>query len=516
MAKTLINLHRDTKLLKLTIDNYRHIQHLEIPFDQYNVVGIFGTNGTCKTSILRIIQCLFQQDRVADLSCSNAKFNFSVKRFVSEQYRFVATLGHKVDSSGENFDIPYYYSEKESRWLPRHTRKPYRNVYYVGLSLVVPENEISKNRGTQKKQEQIYTTITNHQAEICTALNSILGNQFENFSTKQVGNTSHLILMKNGEPLSAADLSAGEQRLLKLLDYLYNASEYSLLLIDEIESTLHHSALKALMDIIVGQANSRHLQVIFTSHRHELFQREDIGIVSLFISNHQVCCAEGKIPACVEQLTGNFEKDYVIFVEDTLSEQIIKRLLYQRKKQTLVEVVQMGSYTKLFMAATTLYSMNKLSDNMLFILDGDVCKTEDEKKHQVDVYKTYGAAWPDDVKNEIISHFVEYKLSKPHPEEMIINILKSSTKDDQYIEQAKNIGSYTIPPDYVARMNEKAIKDRVHYDEKHYYIKELARLVDEQEISIAENNIVRLCSEETEQWNSLVENVVSWLDSKGL
>lgn len=522
---------KDTKSLnynwlqKLIIQNYSHIKSLTIDLEGNSVIGIFGANGTGKTSVLRLIQCLYQptKDSAQKLKSQNrVEYHNSVlgnfvKKSISTPFLCTADFSDSKLNAEKVNTLSYKYSEEQKRWTPRNESKPYRDVYYVGLSSCVPEKEERKNCGTKKRRKRFYISTTSNQDVISASIASILGNEFANFSLSK-GADNRLELYKNGTPLFVEDLSAGEQRLLRILDYLYTVPENSIILIDEIEQTLHPRALNTLVDIIIKVAENRKLQVIFTSHNLDLLSRTDIATYSLYITaNHDISIVKGSVPRCIEQLKGEFDADYVFFVEDDLSRCIIEYLLKETNLRKRVKIISVGSYTKLFMVATTLLTINKLTDKMVFILDGDVCKTEGERLKQLESWKTYGE-WNEDKKKRLLGQFVEYGLTTvgKNPEMLIYNHLCESKLQNAYVTAAKNIPSYTIPPQLAVRVNEKAIKDLIEYQKKHYHIEAIMKEVGETNKETAMRDIIMLCVQDSKFWNDLTANVRDWMNKNGL
>lgn len=61
-------------------------------------------------------------------------------------------------------------------------------------------------------------------------------------------------------------MGTGEQRTIKILEKVYSAEAYSLVLIDEIDLLLHISALQRLIRKLSEIATSKNLQIVFTTH----------------------------------------------------------------------------------------------------------------------------------------------------------------------------------------------------------------------------------------------------------
>ena len=103
------------------------------------------------------------------------------------------------------------------------------------------------------------------------------------------------INFKNGSQINVGDLSTGTQKFVKILHQFYtliiqlekNDSENKvggLILVDEIETSLHHSLVNFFKKFIYKIVKTRDIQMFFTSH--------DPYILSSYISNKQIFLIE--------------------------------------------------------------------------------------------------------------------------------------------------------------------------------------------------------------------------------
>lgn len=103
--------------------------------------------------------------------------------------------------------------------------------------------------------------------DIIRSASKIMNYAYEDYVKATCRKRKFKKMARNGQlRYSSLSMGAGEQRLFALLETLYSMPPYSLLLIDELDLTLHKSALAKLVDEMVKVANKRHLQIVFTTH----------------------------------------------------------------------------------------------------------------------------------------------------------------------------------------------------------------------------------------------------------
>ena len=376
-----MNNFSDQRLLSLHVENLKNLKNLEIDFLDKNVTAILGPNGNGKSTILHILACAFSP-------LDNGK---------GENYKFSEFFLPNTDATwnGSNLSINYSYKDSgvvhnvegreykktEVRWTPRYAYRFKREVYYIGIDKCVPMIE------SEKKQSKInYITQNLQSTEINTLLTKasyILNKTYTRFNNHQTSSKQFIGVEIAGLKYSALSMSAGEQKVFHILKTIYEAGKYSLILVDELDLLLHDLALKRLIEVIVERAEAKKLQVIFTTHRESVVERDDINIRHVYNSNEQTYCLNETKPDALIRLIGGPIRSVNIFVEDDLSKAIINRVASRLKLMKHIQVDRFGAAINCFTIAAGMFLSNNTLSNHYFVLDGDVYVSEENKKEQI-------------------------------------------------------------------------------------------------------------------------------------
>lgn len=349
-----------------------------------NVTGIFGVNGCGKSSILYAILCLFKPTD-ANSSRRNFKFSQFFTHTTHSNFKgssFKITHSFRVGAN-EQKNIERLYS-KVDRWKPRYDDRPQRDVYFIGIDTCVPEIEVEKsesliNFSTRNLIEQIENTIKSKAAYILNRTYSEYNKHRRNDRrTKEIIGVKH-----NNILYSSLSMGAGEQRVFKILDIVFRAPKYSLIIIDEIDLTLHTEALNRLIEVIVERASTDNIQIIFTSHREELTQRTDINVRHIHQVQNRTLCFNETNPDCIARLTGVPTRILEIFVEDDLASSTVQKVIGDLGIHRHCAVKKFGAMNNAFTLAIGLVLKNEDLSNTLILLDGDVERTHEEKKEKI-------------------------------------------------------------------------------------------------------------------------------------
>lgn len=442
------------RLEKLYFKRFRHLDGLEIDFTERNVTGIFGANGLGKSTILSVIRCLYQAvyhprkrgykvNAPSPIYSMNAPFGHL---FFGNQFSNYA--GSEIIVEFSNQTTGRYSLQLGRNWSPGTSAKPVCPVYYISMALCVPTGEANNSAASRKQRANQYRHILEKNAYLKTEFNKIFNNAIDIGTIPNPKNTDETIsITKGAQKIIFRDLSAGEQRVLRLLDVLYSAVNNSIVLIDEIELTLHPMALDRLIGILNHLAKERNLQIIFTSHSLELMSRKDIAICSLYSVGASIKCTQGYSQECMDLLQGkSSSKPITILMEDDMSLAIVMTLLQQMKKLNCVSRIKFGGYDTAFKLACALYKVNNLTEKMVFVLDGDVVITEVDRMKEI---KQSGMLEhiSDEDQCRIAQHFVQYAL--PDGEESIESyfynlIVSKEDETDSIVQAAKRITQYTL------------------------------------------------------------------------
>lgn len=406
-------------LQKLHIEKLRSLENIELSFcDNPNennvsginkkyVTGIFGMNGSGKTTLLQTIICLYRpkyhriggQDKLFEGATWNTKMSRFFKHIDGVLWgdsQFYAIYEHDLlKGNTRTFatkKIPFSKTTTgKKEWKPQQPQKFNRDIFYIPIQTSVPDIEfIAKDKSNVSYR---FSPTGQLSPDILLAASTITNIDYQ---TVEVGKTAgfpsyRVTKQVNGTTFRyhSFNMGAGEQRLFRILDILYNAPDYSLIAIDELDMTLHSAALRKLIDVIDLKAREKHFQVFFTSHRPELMDMPQVNSYYIMHRGDQTLCLDNPTADCYEELSGEQNKPLVIYLEDKFSKTITSKVLSDLNLIQRSNIMSVGTYhnciVMLYAAITQIHEKEIKSNpidadartaniikDYVAILDGDI------------------------------------------------------------------------------------------------------------------------------------------------
>ena len=467
----------------ITIHNLKHIRDLDLDFKGKGVTGIFGVNGCGKSSILHVLACFY---RSLNAGSENNYFTRFFKRVGDDAWK-----DSKITAvfTIEGVQKTIVYKKGDDRWEPRMSNKPKRDTYYIGIDSCVPaiEKEPLTRTSFHMTNRQ---SIDNHDSVIATFSN-IMCREYENAEREAFLKKHYTrVRLHNASTYTSLSMGAGEQRLLYIIELFYHAPEFSLILVDELDLTLHTLALQRLVSFIVRIAEEKHLQVVFTSHREELTRREDINVRHIWqpANVEESFCLNHTTPACICRLTGVMEKQFEVYVEDTLASNIVKEVLNDAGILSFTKVIIYGDAGNAFSIAAGLELQGQVDNNKLILLDGDVYTTEAERVRQM--RKKIGGTEEgrDVIRNHALSIIKQLRLPVgEQPEHYLWTILKTTQGE---------------LADYANIVDQ-------NQDDRHHYLYDVYQLQGEDMGTYCRNVVKAIKSNAA--WGGYVQEITDWI-----
>ncbi|PZD71580.1 hypothetical protein C1752_06200 [Acaryochloris thomasi RCC1774] len=256
--------------------------------------------------------------------------------------------------------------------------------------------------------------------------------------------------------------------------------------------------MKNLIKIISERAARYNLQVVFTTHRESIIELSDlINIRHIFGTSEKTLCFDETKPDAINRLTGTQPRLIEIFVEDDLAMAITKKVAGQLRISKHVSVQRFGAAINCFTVLSGLRLRGENCDNSIFVLDGDVYRTQEEQKIRIEAVLT-----GNDERSKLLreSSLAKIKcLNLPEntePEKYIHSIITGleETDDNEHneiIEVAKQIAAV---------------------DDSHKFVDDIIRRLDWNR-DVGLSKIIDLISS-TQEWANYVSSVNDWLISK--
>lgn len=354
----------------------------EIRFDEKPLTAILGPNGCGKSTILHALACCYQPME------GNAQTNWRFRDFLTPTTDSTwagssLTLLHSYrDAQAVFTNVKTSYSKAADRWVPRYETRPRRHIVFIGIKSCVP-----------KIEEETYTslisyaTTPHHDTDLIKAKMGIVFNrEYQELNIHQANSGRRYNgLALAGTRYSSLAMGAGEQRVLHILSIVFNAPKHALILVDEIDLLLHTAALKALLKIIYERASEKSLQVVFTTHREAVLDLTSIvSIKHIHTLSGKTYCFSNTKPDAMHRLTGEQQRPLEIFVEDDMARAIVENELLALQMKRISTVTKYGAATNCFtLAAGLLLKGNHNFSHQLFLLDGDLYVTDNERLERV-------------------------------------------------------------------------------------------------------------------------------------
>ena len=418
--------NRPQKLKKIEFSKLKNLENLHISFEDKQITAIFGTNGSGKSTILHALACLYQP--VKDSKRKDFKFpNFFIPTTLDLWNGSKFIIEYEMINGVDMLTNTKEYTKSSDRWRPRYQTRPRREVFYIGIDSCVPDMEIESRTSRIPLVPEAYTDAV-LAGKIKDNLSFIMHRDYDGFINCRNERKSYKGLVYNNIRYPSLYMGAGEQRIIKFLETVYSVPDYSLILIDELDLTLHTEALLRLMGVLNDECQKRNIQIVLTSHREELLSCDYINIRHLIndANGKTSICLERTTPDCIKRLTGECPKPLEILVEDDLAEALVRQILRECNIEQSCKVSQFGSKENSYRVGAGLLLRGETLENTLIVLDGDVDVTTAEKEDKINKVITGSDSRSHQRRATLLSKIKQFNLpANTKPEVFITGELKT-------------------------------------------------------------------------------------------
>ncbi|AGY57510.1 ATP-dependent nuclease [Gloeobacter kilaueensis] len=288
----------------------------------FPVCAVVGENGTGKSTFLKAAACAYEVERGKPLFPSDFFINTHWDRISGVRLSYSIRQGTSTSL--------YEIRKPTKRWIVPKERAR-RNILFYDISRTLPldasagyakiarlaVNEISSKVLTQDGKDQ---------------LSFILGRNYiqARFVTSDVDHRREIGLLERdfGE-ISQFHQGAGEDATLDLMSSLQAIPDTSLLLIDEVEASLHPKAQRRLVRFLLKLSRQKRVQIIMSTHSPYVLQELPVEARILLLpgreSTNIVYGASAEF--ALSHLDENVHPEMLVFVEDREAQILLREIL---------------------------------------------------------------------------------------------------------------------------------------------------------------------------------------------
>lgn len=486
-------------LKRIEIQTLKGLKDVTIDFTQRSLTAILGPNGSGKSTILHALCCV--NNPVANpfptVNHRLSEFFTPTTHSVWTGSSFNILQDYRDGQNVTNNHITRFRKQRE-RWSPRYVTRIERYVSFIGVRTAVPKIESE----TQQARIQFNTTPLNDSIsnQVRQLAGEVMDRNYASYNEHKAGNTKHYIgVAHNGINYSSLSMGAGEQRIFYILSEVLKAPNYGLIIIDEIDLLLHQDALIRLLTRLNQIAQQKHLQIIFTTHAQSILTLDYIAVRHLYQTPVKTLCFTTTKPDALQRLTGHQIRPLEAFVEDDLAFTLIKKICSEEGLSKYVSIKEYGAAINCFTAVcgSILNNVDNQS-NMLFVLDGDEYKTDDQKREKIGRVLTGTAPEHDNQRLTAFQRVSQF-------------VLPDNVKPEQYYHRLiceladENLAAEQLEIVQVARQIGNP-------GDSHRYFDDIIRRMDFTR-DVGLSKLVDLLAL-TPMWTNIKSNIKNWLDQK--
>lgn len=333
----------------------------------FPITAIVGENGSGKSTLLQAAASVYQFPK-----------NKKLTRYASEF--FPDTAWEKIRNAVVRYGFSEGGSKKEqsirkpsTRWLGNVDR-PERIVKYIDLSRVQP---VSGRVGYAKiaKNKHKEASATPFGAEQVHRLSAVMGRDYDSarMALSDIDSKREIpVVAKAGFAYSGFHQGAGETTVAELLQT--DLPQYSLVLIDEIESSLHPRAQRRLIRDLAERCREREVQIIMTTHSPFILEELPLEARKYILetkSTREV--VTGVSPQfAMTKMDDDVYPECDLYVEDTAARTFLSEILARHGKDVFArcQIVPFGS-SSIGNALGQMVANNRFPRPSRVFLDGD-------------------------------------------------------------------------------------------------------------------------------------------------
>jgi len=348
----------------IEINGIRGWQGQRIEF-KFPIVAIVGENGSGKSSVLQSAACVYQHP--------SGRTWFPSEFFPETAWDDLSNV--RVDfgyKQGEDYKTSSV-RKPTTRWLGQPDR-PLRRVEYIDLSRLQPVGT-RVGYASIAKRRHVEMSATDFDAPQLSRLSQIMGREYDSakMALSNVDENREIpVLTKSGNIYSGFHQGSGETTIAELIRL--EIPQYGLVLIDEIESSLHPRAQRRLMRDLASVCRSKECQIIITTHSPYILEELPLEARNYILeTGSEKRIAQGVSPQfAMTKMDDTRHPECELYVEDVRSGVWLSEILSKHASDLFMrcEIIPYGA-ANLGVALGQMAQDNRFPRPTAVFLDGD-------------------------------------------------------------------------------------------------------------------------------------------------
>jgi predicted ATPase len=338
----------------------------------YPFMTIVGENGSGKSSILQAIASVYQ-------SPDDWKKTYYASDFFPDT-PWEQVTDAKITFSVREGDksIQGSVRKQTTRWRGNPQRRK-RDVYYIDLRRTQPiATQVGFSRLTKPQFKEIRRE--DFQVNRLGHLSSIIGREYQSARYSLTDADAHRWVPVVNTPFaeySAFHQGAGETTVIELMRYDFKP--YSILLIDELETSLHPRSQRRLIRYLAEQCREKELQIIVTTHSPYVIKELPVEARVYIMRTHEGReFVTGVSPEfALTKMDEEAHPELDVYVEDEIAGIMFEEIVAANRLPALTqcEVIPYGA-ASVGKALGLMVHQNRFPRKSIVFLDGDQETTE--------------------------------------------------------------------------------------------------------------------------------------------
>lgn len=375
-------------LQEMTLHKLRAFEGARIRF-RFPVTALIGPNGGGKSTILGAAALIYKSAKPS-IFFAQSSADREAMRGIRVSYRLI-DRDHRRDG-----EIERSVTHPDLKWSREALE---RRLLFFGVRRTVPANErpeFSKFRlGTEEIRDEDYASLS---PAVIEAASRILGIDLSSYARSHSQSAKKPLLgYADRVRFSEFHFGAGLSVIIELVWNLENLNpqEQALVLIEEVENTLHPFAVRKFVEYLITVAERKRCQIIFTTHSEyalDPLPREAIWAAR----NGQLLNGRLRVEDMLA-FRGDIETRLAVYCEDNTARDWLQEMM-RFSGNTLelnqIEFYAVGSYANV-VEVTRQHNNNPASRfKAIGFVDGD---TPSYQKLEPDTYRLPGTLMPEEV-----------------------------------------------------------------------------------------------------------------------